>query len=203
MIARWCISIFIFIVTLFGVVSQQHINLPNQEIVLQFTNDSISLNEVKNTIEILKNQLQTHGVENIQVVELEEGNIKITYYSDADVASIKKILSEEKSLNFDYALNNQEGNESKIPSNHSNTYNLNVFEIHKQNTGADFGGKYALEQKSENNRFFIPNLYVSSNEIIFRNTDFVFKEVNKFRNITFVIDNTSYKIPDGRAGPMA
>ena len=94
MMARWCISVLIFSLTLFGVVSQQQILVPNQEIVLQFEDVDLTSKQAENTVAIVKQQLQDLGAENIQVFSLENGKLKITYFSDSEVASIKETFSE-------------------------------------------------------------------------------------------------------------
>ncbi len=201
--AKWYLSTFIVILTLLGL-SQQQFSVPNQEIVVQFTTNEIALLETQNTITIVKEQLQAIGVENIQIHEEANGKLKITYFSDIDVASIKKILSKEKDLKLSYSSIFQEEGDSKFPSNKdSNHFKLDVFEIQKSNAGeGDFNG-YALELKPESDRFF-------TSVVFFPFTDIDVKEKNKaekiaykiHRNIAIAIDNSSHKIPEVRAGPV-
>jgi len=93
---QWCISTIIFILTFLGVVNQQQAFLPNQEIVLQFDNANIAVDTAENTIAIVKQQLQSLGATNIKINKGERGKLKITYYSDVDVTSIKNTFSKEK-----------------------------------------------------------------------------------------------------------
>jgi preprotein translocase subunit SecD len=202
--STWYISTLIIIFTLLGVANHQQIPAPNQEIVLQFTHLKVSSNEVQQTIALVKKQLQAIGVENIQIEEQETGSLKITYYSDTDVISVKKILSEEKTV----SLENITSDENKKPTNsssedHSIIYNLDVFEIQKQDLETGFAGKFAIELKTEYNRFYIPNVYVSKHVIDARVVESQVKKTFKFsKNATFVKDNTSHKIPEVRAGPF-
>lgn len=198
---RWCI--LIVVIALIGFASQQQVCLPNQEIVLRFNGD-VSSDEAQAAIDLVQKQLQGIGANNIHVKESEKGgSLKITYYSKADVASIKKLLSKETDIVLGSIASHQDKKPSKSPSeNNPRVYDIDVFELKKQDTGFE-GGKYAIELKSENTRVFIPNLLKSSNETGFIDLDRVLKETYKFRkNTAIAIEITSNKIPDGRAGPF-
>lgn len=201
--AKWCISTLIFIFTLLGVASHQQAPVPNQEIVLQFAQLEASSNQAKNTIAIVKRQLQIIGVNNIQVEEQAAGGYKISYYSNTDVAHVKKILSEEKELALGKVSSSKHEKPAKSPSEKQSTaYNLDVFEIQKHDANTGFGGKCALELKYDYNRFFIPIVSVPTQEIVMKNIEHLEKEAYKFqKNIALAIDNTSHKTPEVRAGP--
>ncbi|MEP1487106.1 MAG: hypothetical protein ABJK28_01605 [Algibacter sp.] len=201
--ARWCISAIIFILTLFGVVNQQQIALPNQEIVLQFTDVQLSSDAAKNTIARVKGQLQAIGVDNLQVLEGENGQLKITYYSDADVASIQKTLSRENNLTLDYSDLNQD--RSNLPhEEYDVSYNLDVFEIQKVNdTYSGEDGKVVLEPKPKNDRIYNPTFDVSSNDIRVSEKENLVKVAYKIaQQISFEIEEALHSIPEVRAGPI-
>ena len=203
--SRRYIGALIIVLTFLGVVYQQQNSLPNQEIILQFTDAEVTSAETQNTIALVKNQLQQLGADNIQVKETEEGTLKITYYSVTNVTSIKKTLSEEQALAFDYSLSNQDNIPSSLPIDKTSIgYNLDVYEI-QNGTDADWNlvENKVLQLKSDNERFFNLNVFVS---II----DSDNKEENGFtvafktnKNIALAIDNTSHNIPEVRAGPMS
>lgn len=200
--AKWYLSAFIIILTLLGI-SLQQFSVPNQEIVVQFANDEVATFETQNTIAIVKKQLQSIGVDNIQIHEVDNGKLKITYYSNVDVTSIKKIFS-EKELEFGFTSIYHQEKSAKLPSNKkSNTYKLDVFEIQKSNdTDWDFNG-YVLELNPENDRFFKPDVYFPAIRKDIREK----KEIEKvayiiYRNISIGIDNSSHNIPEVRAGPL-
>ncbi len=198
---KWYICTLIIVLTFLGV-GQHQISVPNQEIIVQFTDDEVSSDDAINAIEIVKNQLQVIGVDNIQVREVTDGKLKITYYSDIDVARIKNILSHEENLKLGYTSNDDES--SKLPSDdESNSYNLDVYEIQKEsNSDWDFEGTLVLELKPEGDRFSNPKVFASIKEIDVREgvTEVAYKV---HYNITIAIDNTSYKIPEVRAGPIS
>ncbi|WP_147376135.1 hypothetical protein [Ichthyenterobacterium magnum] len=204
--SKWYFSTLIIILALLGgIASQQQTSVPNQEIVLQFNDDEVTSNEAQNTITIVKEQLEAIGVDNIQILDLEQGQLKITYYSDADISSIKKIFSKDKTLAFDDATKHQEESPAKIPSeNKSVSYNLDVFEIHNgSDIASGLSGKLALESKTGNDRFFNPNTFMSIKETDDKEDESIIKVAYKLRrDIAIAIDNTSYKIPEVRAGPV-
>lgn len=201
--AKWYLGTFIAVLTLFGA-SLQQFSVPNQEIVVQFDNEEITLFDTQNTIAIVKKQLQNIGVENIQVYKGDNGKLKITYNSTIDVASIKKILSEEKELKLSYSSLFDKDGSSKLPSDKdSNKYQLDVFEIQKSNDNKeDFNG-LVIELLSENDRFFNPDVY-------FSNIQYQVKVKNGIEKVAYVIystisieiDNSSHNIPEVRAGPV-
>lgn len=198
---KWCF--LLVVIALIGIASQQQVCLPNQEIVLRFTNNDVTSDEAQNAIALVKKQLLIIGANNIYVKESKKGgSLKITYYSNTDVASIKKLLSKEKDIELGYIASKDDNKPSKSPSEKNpKSYDIDVFEIKKQDAGFE-GGKFASQLKSENTRFFVPNLLVSTTEIGFVNIDRVLKETYKFRkNCAIAIHITSNKIPDGRAGP--
>ena len=198
---KWCI--LLCVITLIGIASQQQVCFPNQEIVLRFTNDEVTSNDAQNAITIVKNQLLNIGANNIQVIKSRKGDLKITYYSDTDVASIKELLSKEGNIELDYINSNQENKPAKSPSkDHLKSYDIDVFEIKKQDTRFHLDGTCAFERKLESPRFFIPNLLALTNGISFNDLNRVLKETYKFRKDgSITIEITSNKIPDGRAGP--
>ncbi len=196
--SKWCFSVLIAILTLFGI-QQSQVTLPNQEIVVQFTDVDISSDEAHNAIAQVKSQLQLLGADNIQVQEGFHGILKISYYSDSDVESIKKVLTDKRAINLDYAQQNQD---EKSSENNTNAYNLDVYEIiDASNTDWDIEGISIVELKSENHRFFNPNIYTSVETI--DNRDRITRIALKVNtHIALAIDNSSFRIPETRAGPL-
>ncbi|WP_452232559.1 hypothetical protein [Lacinutrix sp. MEBiC02595] len=198
---KWCICTLVIAFTLLGYISKEQSALPNQKIVLQFSDTSITSAEIENTVAIVKKQLFDLGVANIQIHEIDNKQFKITYYSDADVVSVKNKLSKEEHLAIDYASNGKEGFPKKPASNEN--YNLDVFKIQEaSDANSGFDGKVAIEPKLESDRYSNPNVYsfAASIEVseICAYTQVAYK-VNT--NVAIAIDNTSYKIPEVRAGP--
>jgi hypothetical protein len=200
---KWYLSTFILIVAFLGAGLQQF-SAPNQEIVLQFEDKAISLVETENAIANIKKQLQDIGVEKIQVYKGANGVLKISYFSEIDVVSIKKIFSKEKALKLSYSLLDFGEGSSKMPSkNKSNTYQLDVFEIQKSNGNEGDSNGLVVELLPEHDRYFNPDVYYSTlvYELRFKN------KIEKvayiiYSNRFIEIDNSSYNTPEVRAGPV-
>ena len=183
---------------------QNRISEPNQEIVLKFSDIDITSDEAQNTVVVVKKQLQAIGVNTIQVQELKEGQLKITYYSSVNIESVKKALSDGNHIDIEYASNNQYENTPKFPSEKkTKNYKLDVFEIHKGNDlDSGLNGKFVLNLKQDFDRFYKQNVYIFNNEVDARHGNEIVNEALKiFKNIAIAIDNTSRNIPEVRAGP--
>ncbi|UKM65056.1 hypothetical protein GSB9_01618 [Flavobacteriaceae bacterium GSB9] len=204
MIARWCISILIFSLTLFGVVSQQQVVLPNQEIVLRFTEVDLSSQYAKVTIDVLKRQLQDLGAKNIKVNTAENGQVNIAYYSQSEATSIKKTLTEGSFLALEF-LSDSNSEHSPAPSKDKDGvyYNFDVFEIQKgDNHGRSLKGNIVLQFETKSDRFLEPNFHICCNQIDSKEENALPELAYAIqRNIVLSIKDTPYKIPEGRAGP--
>ena len=205
MIARWCISTLIFSLTVFGVISQQQIAVPNQEIVLQFTDVELTSDGAKNTIAIVKNQLLELGGENIKIRAQQNGKIRISYFSDFDVSSIKSHLAKTNDVVLDYNSSNHDENSNKFPSNNSAiSYKLDVHEIQKNGgLGWDLDGSFVSDVEVKSDRFLDPNLCFSASDLDFRVTNKIVKVAYKvYRSIAIEIGEPLHSKPEVRAGPL-
>ena len=205
MLKKWYIGTFIIFITLLGVVSQKHAVIPNQEIVLQFTDVTVTRDEVKNTIAIVKKQLQALGVNTIRVREGEHGKLKITYYSDADIASIKETFSKEQKLEIDFKSSHHDKESNQFPLRENTiSYNLDIYEIQDGNdTDWDLNGISVVEFDTKSDRFFDPNPHILFNSITVSNNNKIVKLTYKIRrDIAIAIDDILHKIPEVRAGPI-
>jgi len=204
MIARWCISALIFSLTVFGVISQQQLAVPNQEIVLQFSDVELSSEDAKKTIATVKAQLLELGVENIKVKAQQNGKLKISYYSIADISSIKRNFSKSNDVILDYSVTKQDENSDKFPSqNDGVSYDIDVYEIQNHSDSEwDFDGAFVLDVEVKSDRFLDPNLYLSVSGLDLINTNNVVKLAYKVRRkITIEIGEASHSKPEVRAGP--
>lgn len=199
--SRWYIGILIVGLTLLGgIANKQQVAIPNQEIVLQFTSDAITPYDTQNAISVVKHQLHTVGVENIRVEDHGDGYLKISYYSDSDVSSIKEILSTEAAIALDYI--SKEKNTDQPSEDNSLTYNLDVYEIQQADELSKLDGKLALETKSEQERFYNPNVFTPFELVHENQLNSILKITFKIQSsIAIAIDHISHKIPEVRAGP--
>ena len=204
---KWYFSVaLIFIAVLGCILGQQQTTIPNQEIVLQFTNEDISLNDAQVTIDILEQELQRIGVAYIHVGEKEDGRLVISYFSKTDVQSIKKLLSSQKELALGFVSSEKNQKPLQFPSKDTIIgYNLDVYEIQDgQNSYLSLGGKCAVELKSGQQRFVNPNFYMPAEEIYLIDSEQILKVNFSFqRYIAIAKDYRSHKIPEVRAGPLS
>lgn len=202
--SKWYLSTLIFILALFGV-SQKQNYAPNQEIVVQFADDEVTEAAAQNALEIVKKQLQLAGVDNIQVRELANGALKITYFSSIDVAGIQKIFSEENELDFDYTAFSKENNTNNFPSEENNKdYQLDILEIQNgYETASDFDG-YLFELIPEKNRSSNPDIYISATLVQIQDAHGVEQSSYQYyKSIALAIQNHKGLIPEVRAGPLS
>ncbi len=203
---KWYFGTLITALALLVVIRQQTV-VPNQEIVLEFVNIKISSPEAQNAIAIVKKQLQSIGVQHTRISKgLKNGELKIAYYSDADVAYIKRMLSVAQNVALDHVFYDQNEDNNQFPlDKNSKDYNLDVYEIQKSTDfDADFNGKYALEIKQEQDGYSSSNLYSFVTAIDINDIDRLVKVAQKVHtNIAIAIGNTSHNIPEVRAGPIS
>lgn len=188
--SKWCFSVLIAAFALF-VASQQQVTVPNQEIVLQFSDHPASVS-VNQTVFEIKKQLQQLGASNTQVIQ-QKGQLKITYFSDLTTQKVKSFLL--KKVVF-IALN---------PKTKQGKYHLKVTQIQgSKKSQPGFDGKYIVEVKQEYTR--VSQLTVDFSAITETITQLnqplhVSQKVNT--NISISVDKGTFNIPEVRAGPTA
>jgi len=205
MLKKWYIITFLLFLSVLGFVSPKQLVLPNQEIVLQFTDVKTTFEDAQNTIAAVKNKLYNLGAENIQVKEGKNGKLKITYFSITDIYIIKDTFSKDKSLYVNFTSKNQDNKTDDFPLGENNfTYNLDIFEIENEaDSDWDFNGISVIELNSKTDRFFDPNPYFYSESIDFRLKNSTVKVAYTIhKKMAIAIDNASKSIPEVRAGPI-
>ena len=200
---KWYLNTFILIIAFLGAVLQQF-SVPNQEIVLQFEGHEISLDETENAIADVKKLLQDIGIKKIKVYKGANGVLKISYFSQVDVVSIKKIFSKEKALKLSYSSLDFGENPFKVPTKKKSiTYQLDVFEIQKSKENALDSNGLVIESSTENDPFFNLDVYYPGLLKELRLKNRIEKVAyNIFGNKSIEIDNASHNIPKVRAGPV-
>jgi len=197
---------FLFLIALFAffAVNQQNTAVPNQEIVLEFTNTQVTSSEVRSTIATVKKQLLRIGIVTTKVIETKDHKLKISYYSTIDVDRIKKALSNAHNRDYQSFPNTNEEDSSFPFNKKQNHYNLDVYEILKGiDAGSGFKGKYVISVKQELDRFSNPNVYHFTAVIDDKSIDKLIKTAQKInKTIAIAIDNSSHNIPEVRAGPL-
>lgn len=200
--ARWYIGILILALTFLGI-SQKPV-LPNQEIVLQFSDGTVSSADAQKTIAIVENQLQLIGAKNIRLQKESKGELRFTYYSNVDAAAIKKMLDEQDGLSLGHASKTAPNNPKKTPTKkQSNPYNLDVRDIQKNNR-IDLDPKACLvDIKQQKQQFYEGNGCSLIIEPLSLTLNFPYKKDCCSNGFFLIVkSNTPRKIPEVRAGPL-
>ena len=200
---KWYLRSFVILVVLVGLTLEQ-IAQPNQQIVVEFAGDSISLSNAQNTIAAVTNKLQDIGAKSIKVKQGANGVLTISYYSTIDTEAVKGMLSSNKEVLEGVASNDSSPKNQAPPFDTSSVYKLDVYEIQQQyDIKPDLNG-LVLTFEGKTHRYFIAKVYgaIGGNQIA---------QQNKITTVSFiaqgavslVLTDFSYKIPQVRAGPIA
>lgn len=199
---KWYLRSFVILVVLIGLTLEQ-IAQPNQQIVVEFAGDSVSLSNAQNTIAAVTNKLQDIGAKSIKVQQGANGVLTISYYSTIDTEAVKGMLSSNKEVLEGVASNDSSPKNQAPPFDTSSVYKLDVYEIQQQyEIKPDLNG-LVLTFEGKTHRYFIAKVYgaIGGNQIA---------QQNKITTVSFiaqgavslVLTDFSYKIPQVRAGPI-
>lgn len=200
--AKWCISTLIIILALLGL-SQEQSKASNQQILLKFTDSETASETVHD--EVLANitkKLNVLGIDAIEIIDNDETQVSIRYYSDLDVLSVKEFLSQDGELPL--SLEDEDVFPFEFPNDQfPDNYSLVVSDLQQQtNDGLSLNGKFAFELRQNYNRYFSPVVIQPNTSILFK-SDIVVSVAYKINKIiASAIDNTSQTIPEVRAGPL-
>lgn len=177
--------------------------VPNQQIVIQFSNDTITIADTEDTIEAIQNKLQSIGVTQIQIGQSKTGQLRITYFSEEDVADIQKALFNAEDFQVAY---NPSGQSSKDFPNVPKVkdYELNVSEIKTSTSNTwDFEGTEVATFNPKSDHSNTLKVHNSGNQVSSELNNHVINTiVEAYKVAAIVSNNSSYKIPEVRAGPM-
>lgn len=201
---KWYIPVLIIALAFFGI-SLEKSTLPNQEIVVEFSTENVSVVEAEKAIANITSRLKSIGIEEVLVSKVQNGKLKVSYYSSKDVATIKGLFSEQNNLQLASTDFNKKNAPLKTPfSQDSHLYKLDVVTIQKDyKANLDLQGVLVVVKNSKD-QYLKPVFSLQSSE-----NNFDLKQAialvafKNYRDISFLINQTSYKIPEVRAGPAA
>lgn len=192
---KWYIGTLFIIFSLFGAFQDQ-VNLPNQEIVLEFVDTSINKKNIESAITTVKKKLLKVGVSDIVIKETKNGTLKISYYSLTHINDIKEILLKENQLIVNKSSNHKEEN------NTSYSYKIDVYELTNEADINSKNDKFVFEIKYNSERFTTNYTYAFVKSVKTETANQRFKTAYKtHKNTPFTKDKTSHKEPEVRAGP--
>ncbi|PTX61178.1 hypothetical protein C8N46_105335 [Kordia periserrulae] len=208
MIAKKYFSAFIILLVLFGFYQEQT-PAPNQEIELQFAENAAVSSETVEVIQAIKEQLRSLGVEYIQV-RAQGQTLKISYFSQENVAAIKEVLLAKGFLATDTipVIPTEDNHENGTLQTYADvdTYKIDVYEL--QSAGDSFNGvhgKYILELHKEYDKSPTPNSFANTSVFFTGAIDTTTFELTYTISAYTTIpkENNTHEIPDVRAGPFS
>ncbi|MCA0154436.1 hypothetical protein LBV24_14490 [Winogradskyella sp. 2Y89] len=178
----------------------EHNLVPNQQIVIQFSNHQITSEEANSAAEALKQQLEEIGAEKLDIGQFNSGQLTITYYSDTDVMSIQKVLTDDD-LVLDYSLG-KKSNDKSIPEK-VELYKFNVSEIQDSPINNwDFEGTVVTELNHKSDRYYFPKVKSSATkEELNTNSKILYSRFTISSVFQIYKGKFAYQIPEVRAGP--
>jgi len=198
--SKWCVSTLFIILALLGL-SQEQKKTSNQQISLEFADVERSSNSAHDEIlAVITKKLEVLGVDAIEVIENDERQLSIRYYSDVDAESVKKFLSEEGQFTIGFdgekPVDNQD---EQLPGQ----YNLVVLDLHQQiDNGFQLKATLVTAQDYKfeitYNSFTLP----VNNEIAIDHDVIDELAIKINRDVAITVNNTSHNIPEVRAGPQ-
>ena len=199
---KWYLRSFVILVVLIGLTLEQ-IAQPNQQIVVEFAGDSISLSNAQNTIAAVTNKLQAIGAKSIKVKQGANGVLTISYYSTIDTEVVKGMLSSNKEVLEGVASNDSSPKNQAPPFDTSSVYKLDVYEIQQQyDIKPDLNG-LVLTFEGKTHRYFIAKVYgaIGGNQNAQQNKITTVSLIAQGA-VSLLLSEFSYKIPQVRAGPI-
>lgn len=198
---KWYIGALIAIISYF-VVEQQSVDVPNQEVLLTFIQgENTSSKDL--AIETVKSQLLSLGARNVTITSLENGSLKVSYYSHLAIQNVKEQLFKDLGDSTDVATALYHVGDKLVKEN-IRDYQIDVYEIQENVvSGFDNEGKCYFELKQDYNRGSQVLGFVSPVVTIDSRNQLTAIAVKVRGDVLFAFNDSTYKIPEVRAGPIS
>ena len=201
--SRWYILAFVSALALLGISFGNH-NVPNQEIVIQFEKEGLNHFQTEEVLQNITKQLQSVGIEDIHVVEMGGGKLRVRYYSTTQISEIQHLFSNDKLFYFDAITKNESDSSGSSSENTSRVFHFNINEIQSNPTN-DLGlNGVLLDNKFVNDPHVKPIFHLgdTGNKFIIPTNHLWKKQTSSYYQFDFISLKT-YQIPEVRAGPIA
>jgi hypothetical protein len=201
---RWYIPICLIVLAYFGI-SEERSTLPNQEIIVRFDGSSVGLVEARQAISEVTEKLKTIGIRQIQVSDLQNGRLKVSYYSRLDVSQVRQLFQSHGGLHVaDFAKHKNPvpfqapfGNES------GSYYKLDIVKI-DEDLGSNMGlHGFPVEIKSIKDYNFIPVISLAASHTEFLGSEFENVSPKNYGDLSLLRTLSPHYIPEVRAGPTS
>ena len=197
--AKWCVSTLFIILALLGLCQEQK-KASNQQISLEFADVELASNTAHDEIlAVITKKLQVLGVDTIEVIENDETQLSIRYYSDIDAESVKKFLSQEgRFLANEDEIPTEDDSDGLLPGQ----YNLVVLDLHQHtDNGYQIRATLVAGQDHNFDSKAIPVVPPLTNKFTLEFNATVELALKINSKVAIVANNTSHQIPEVRAGP--
>lgn len=178
--------------------------VPNQQIVIQFSNEAHTTQDTENAIEAIQNKLQSIGATQIEIGQNNDGRLRITYHSNAEVTHIQNVLFNAEDFKLDYA--STQNQPTNFPEErHTKNYELDVSEIKSSSDiNWNFEGTRVTEVNQKTDHSNPIKVNSSAKQFNAKQSNEIIKvAVALNTTVAIVTDHLSYKIPEVRAGPTS
>lgn len=198
---KWYLSTLVLVFIFFGLFQKQ-MSAPNQEILVAFNTEEVSIEQSQNAVAAISDQLRAFGIDDILVQKTANGSLKISYHSAISVENIKKTFGRDL-LELNISPVHLEKSNRKFPSkNNQKDYNLDVYAIQKTSDNNQSTGKYVIAVKQDFDRYLNTSFYPNFISVDLSLVNQAKSTLNSFSEVSFnLINDTSYIIPEVRAGP--
>lgn len=199
--AKWYASTLFTILVVLGLSKEQK-KASNQQISLQFIDVEIASETAHDeVIAVIKQKLLVLGIDAIELIENDERQLSIRYYSEVDADAVEKFLSEEDQLEV--------SNEGEFPSDfpqekHPKKYHLVVSDLYLQVDGTfNLQGTLVSSDQEQKDTNEIYPVALPNNPAVDFDRWANLDSALKINNNSFTVFNKiSYQIPEVRAGPF-
>ncbi|WP_411768390.1 hypothetical protein [Winogradskyella sp. A3E31] len=194
---RWVYGILLVVFAVTGI-HYNNSQAPNQQIVVQFQDNDIS---VESTLTQITQKLTNVGVSRISIEEKGTAGYIITYYSTSNVTSVQDILTQDGLITTAIPESSKNSDPEKKDSN---VLTVNISEIQNSSNNAwDFEGTLVSQFKEHLDRPITSNTFFALSNIGddgLKSLNDSQHELNDYNLV--VINYASYQIPEVRAGPI-
>ena len=201
MFTKWFFSSFILALTFLGL-SLERTKKYNQEIVLKYAANKVTLTEAEAAVVNIQNQLKLIGVETTKVVVSSNGNISISYHSTVSLEKIQHLFSRKTNFVTNYASLNLTQYPKKNQKDISKIFHIDVFEIETADTIIPDLNGHSTPIESKSNRDYTPVFFSYKNDVLVAKTPVNFLLANsEFLTTKQKLNSRYTKIHQVRAGP--
>ncbi|NKI33106.1 hypothetical protein [Croceivirga thetidis] len=199
--AKWYASTLFILLVLFGLSKAPNKAL-NQQIVLQFVDlELASETDHAKVLADIQHKLKLLGIEAIEIVENDQRQISVRYYSEIDVETVERFLTNENQT----ATSNGDEFPTDFPKeNESKNYQLVVSDLYAKVDGSfNTQGTLVSNQNKSDVRQTSPfqDTLSFGATLDFNTCPSSVQTLKINSNILIAFDKFSYRIPEIRAGP--